>query len=447
MPRAFLVLGVSGSIHLAGDFDLLRLKALTVNAGTSVVRSTLRSYLDLPTPVRLLCLGSFINRAGSFVIVFLTIYVSEQLGFGIAYAANCFGVFGLGSIISSLAGGQLADRFGRKPVMVFALFGGAAALVLLGVVRDRWGFLGLIFVFSLAIEMYRPAASAMVGDLVDAAQRPLAFGLMYIALNLGFAFAAPVGGFLAQFSFKLLFWGDALTTAAYGLIIVFCIRETHPNLSATTRGETQHSDVSLPAAVKHIQRDSTFLLIALATFLTSLVFMQAFSTLPIHMHQLGFSKRDIGLLLSTNGVLIVLFQLPVTHVLNRFERVGVILAGELLIGAGFGLTTFAVTGPMFLVTISVWTMGEVFQAAFKQSLVADLAPANMRGRYMGAYSLCHAAGVSIGAPIGGRILDRWGSQVLWPSCFAVMIVAAAVYGVVYVKQRSAFVVTTKTGST
>ena len=80
-----------------------------MTAGISAVRSTLRAYADLPVPVRLLCLGSFINRAGSFVFVFLTIYISEQLGFGITYAANCFGVFGLGSIISSLAGGQLAD--------------------------------------------------------------------------------------------------------------------------------------------------------------------------------------------------------------------------------------------------------------------------------------------------------------------------------------------------
>ncbi|MDG1893943.1 MAG: MFS transporter [Fuerstiella sp.] len=417
-----------------------------MSAGISAVQRTLRAYVDLPVPVRLLCLGAFINRAGSFVFVFLTIYVSEQLGFGISYAANCFGVFGLGSIISSLAGGQLADRIGRKPVMVFALFGGAAALVLLGVVRDRWVFLGLIFVFALAIEMYRPAASAMVGDLVNATERPLAFGLMYIAFNLGFAFAAPVGGLLAQFSFKLLFWGDALTTAAYGLIIVFFIKETHPQMTVVTRRETQHHDIGLRDAVRHILHNRIFLLIMLATFLTSLVFMQAFSTLPIHLNQLGYSKRDIGLLLSTNGILIVLCQLPVTHVLNRFERVGVILAGELLLAAGFGLTTFAVTGPMFLVTITVWTMGEVFQAAFKKSLVADLAPAQMRGRYMGVYSLCHAVGLSIGAPLGGRILDRWGSQVLWPTCFAVMIAAAAVYAVVYVKQQSGLLAKGRAGS-
>lgn len=418
-----------------------------MTAGISAVQRTLRAYVDLPVPVRLLCLGSFINRAGSFVFVFLTIYVSEQLGFGVAYAANCFGVFGLGSIVSSLAGGQLADRIGRKPVMVVALFGGAAALFLLGVVRDRWGFLGLIFVFSLAIEMYRPAASAMVGDLVNATERPLAFGLMYIAFNLGFAFAAPVGGILAQFSFKLLFWGDALTTAAYGLIIVLFIKETHPRLTDATRRETQDQHIGLANAVEHILRNRIFLLVMLATFLTSLVFMQAFSTLPIHLNQLGFSKRDIGLLLSTNGILIVLFQLPVTHVLNRFERVGVILVGELLLALGFGLTTFAVTGPMFLVTISVWTMGEVFQAAFKQSLVADLAPLQMRGRYMGAYSLCHAVGLSIGAPLGGRVLDQWGSQVLWLTCFAVMMAAAAVYRVVYWKQQSAFLANTRAGST
>lgn len=405
-----------------------------MNAGLHTVRDTIRPYLNLPNAVHVLCFGSFINRAGSFVMVFMTIYVSEQLGFGITFAANCFGVFGLGSVVSSLVGGLLADRFGRKPIMLLALFGGAIALALLGMVREQWSFLTLVLAFSLAVEMYRPAASAMMGDLVNQIQRPLAFGLMYIAFNLGFAFAAPIGGFLAQHSFQWLFWGDAITTAAYGIIILLFIKETLPKQTALeieTVG--RESTVTWSEAVTHMLHDRTFVLFSLATLLTSLVFMQAFSTLPIYMSQLGFTKEKVGWLLATNGALIVVCQIPFTHWLNRYHRILVILAGEILLAIGFGLTTFAETAPMFFLTIVIWTLGEVVQAAFKQSLVADLAPTNMRGRYMGVFSLCHAIGFTVGAPAGGQILERWGPQVLWPTCFVIVLLAAGVYGLVYLR--------------
>lgn len=402
-------------------------------------RKTLQPYLQLPLAVHILCLGSFVNRAGSFVTVFMTIYVSEQLGYGVQFAANCFGVFGVGSIISSLAGGQLADRFGRKPIMLFALFGAAAALVAMGFVQNRWGFLTLILMFSLTVELYRPAASAMMGDLVPQIHRPLAYGLMYIAFNLGFAVAAPVGGFLAEYSFQLLFFGDAATTATYGLIIFLFIKETLPTAEKTSQDSAKSpgpsTTVTWSQAVGHIAADTTFLLFALATLLTSLVFMQAFSTLPIYLSQLGFTREEIGLLLSVNGILIVVCQIPVTHLMNRFHRVLVIIIGEVAIAIGFGLTTFAETGPLFLTTIIVWTMGEVIQAAFKQSLVADMAPADMRGRYMGVFSLCHAIGLTVGAPAGGRILDTWGPNVLWPLCFGIVMVAAGVYVIVFLRTR------------
>lgn len=406
-----------------------------MQAGSVAIRKTVRVYAELPVAVQILCVGSFINRAGSFALVFMTIYVSERLGYGVTFAANCFGVFGLGSVISSLAGGQLADRFGRKPIMLVALFGGAAALVVMPFVRGRWEFLSAVFVFSLMMEMYRPAASAMVGDLVDTVQRPLAFSLMYIAFNLGFSVAAPVGGFLADHSFQWLFWGDAITTATYGLIIVFFIRDTLPSAPVAANGDVSADRVSWSEAIHHILGDTTFVLFSTAAFLTSLVFMQAFSTLPIYLNQLGYSKQQVGWLISTNGILIVFLQLPVTHVLNRYHRVAVIFAGEILIAIGFGLTTFAMTVPFLLTTIIIWTLGEVVQAAFKQSLVADLAPAEMRGRYMGVFSLAHALGFAIGAPLGGQILDRWGATTLWPICFFVVMLAAAVYGVIYVRSK------------
>lgn len=393
-----------------------------------------RVYTRLPIPVLILCLGSLINRAGSFVMVFMTIYVSEQLGYGVRFATTCFGAFGVGSIIASLVGGQFADRFGRRPVMVFALFGGATVLALLSFTQNRWAFLGLTFLLALSLDMFRPAASAMVGDLVRPEQRPHAFALMYISFNLGFALAAPLGGLLAYYSFQWLFWGDALTTAVFGLIVVFFLPETAPTI-ATRRKERQvtPNQAGVPpwsAAVRHIAGDTNFVLFSLATLLTSIVFMQAFTTLPIHLRQIGYSEKEIGMLLATNGILIVICQLPVTHWLNRFDRVAMILVGEALLAIGFGLTTFAESTCFFLMTIAIWTLGEVVQASFKQSFVADLAPLAFRARYMGVFSLCHAVGITIGAPIGGEILSRFGYRVLWPACFAIVSVSVAIYGIV-----------------
>ena len=402
----------------------------TVVVRRSVIPDALREYTTLPVPVLILCLGSFINRAGSFVMLFMTIYISERLGYGVTFAADCFGAFGVGSMIASMMGGQFADRFGRKPVMLFALFGGAITLVLMSEVESRWGILALMFLCSLTADMYRPAASAMIGDLVGTVQRPMAFALMYISFNLGFAVAAPVGGFLAERSFHWLFWGDAITTSAYGLMIVFLVRETLP-AAASSKSNTNEIQVRWADAVRHILRDVPFLLFCAATLLTGVVFMQAFSTLPIHLAKLAYSREQIGLILAVNGVLIVALQIPVASVLNRFHRVLVILAGEILIAIGFGLTTFAEAWPMLLMTVIIWTVGEVVQAAFKQSFVADLAPVSMRGRYMGVFSLCHAIALAGGVPLAGRVYEHYGPNVLWPGCFACAMLAAAIYVVIY----------------
>ncbi|MCA9048692.1 MAG: MFS transporter, partial [Planctomycetaceae bacterium] len=297
--------------------------------------------------------------------------------------------------------------------------------------------------------------SAMIGDLANSAQRPHAFGLMYVAFNLGFSVAAPLGGFLSQYSFQWLFWGDAATTALYGLMILMLISETLPAAVNSPAPDPHHDDaaprersgisatatssgngfVPWRTALQHMIRDRIFVMFCMATVLTVGVFMQAFSTLPLHMAQLGYSENNIGWLMSTNGILIVLCQVPVTHLLSRFERLSIIIVGELLIAFGFGLTALASTTLFLFFTIVLWTLGEVVQAAFKQSMVADLAPPTLRGRYMGVFGLCHAVGITIGAPVGGYVLDRWTSQVLWPACCLVVLAATMVYVVTYFDLR------------
>ncbi|MFM7058248.1 MAG: MDR family MFS transporter [Planctomycetota bacterium] len=431
-----------------------------------------RSYTSLPPLVHLLCVGSFINRAGSFVMLFLTIYVSEHLQMGKPFASACVGVFGVGSALSAVFGGQLADTLGRRPAMLIALFGGAAILASLSLITSGWLFMATLFLFALVVEMYRPASSAMIGDLVSPQQRPLAFGLLYLSFNLGFAIAPQIGGWMAARSYTFLFLADAATTGLFGLVVLLFIRETHHRAAAaidsdvlaaaestdagatpvsaaealaaaeevleqaerpdTTNSGVSSADrpaitISLREALQQIRRDANFLLFSLCCLLTNIVFMQAFVTLPLAIHEKGFSELQFGRMISVNGLLIVLLQLPATPLLNRLPRLQVLLAGQILMVAGFGLTAWADSSWQIVATIVLWTLGEVCQAPFKPAMVSEMAPPQLRARYLGVFSVTHAASIAIGAPAGGWILSCCGPRVLWPGCAVVLLLTAGLY--------------------
>jgi MFS family permease len=431
-----------------------------------------RSYSSLPPLVHLLCVGSFINRVGSFVMLFLTIYVSEHLQMGKPFASACVGVFGVGSALSAVFGGQLADTLGRRPAMLIALFGGASILASLSLITNGWLFMAALFVFALVVEMYRPASSAMIGDIVSPLQRPLAFGLLYLSFNLGFAIAPQIGGWLAARSYTLLFLADAATTGLFGLVVLLFIRETHHRAAAvrddsvlavaestdagatpvsaaealaaaeTVQEQTEnHFAASLSAvdsgrpvvnvglfeALLRIRKDHNFLLFSLCCLLTNIIFMQAFVTLPLAIREMGFSELQFGRMISVNGLLIVLLQLPATGVLNRLPRLRVLICGQLLMAAGFGMTVYAIEVWQIVLTIVLWTLGEICQAPFKPAIVSEMAPAELRARYMGVFNVTHAASIAIGAPVGGWILSRFGPQVLWPGCAMVLLLTAMLY--------------------
>jgi len=439
------------------------------------VQRFVRSYTSLPPLVHLLCVGSFINRVGSFVMLFLTIYVSEHLQMGKPFASACVGVFGVGSALSAVFGGQLADTLGRRPAMLIALFGGAAILASLCLIANGWLFMAALFVFALVVEMYRPASTAMIGDVVSPLQRPLAFGLLYLSFNLGFAIAPQIGGWLAARSYALLFLADAATTGLYGVVVLLFIRETHHReLGAAGAGDaagggvmeaTESMDagvtpvsaaealavaedaserasdpdcdrlgssesvaiVGAGEALRRILQDANFLLFSLCCLLTNIIFMQAFVTLPLAIREMGFSELQFGRMISVNGLLIVLLQLPATGVLNRLPRLRVLLCGQLLMVAGFGMTVYAGQAWQIVLTIVLWTLGEICQAPFKPAIVSEMAPAELRARYMGVFNVTHAASIAIGAPVGGWILSRFGPQVLWPGCAVVLLLTAGLY--------------------
>ncbi len=393
----------------------------------------LRQYLDLPRAVHILCVGTFINRAGTFLVPFLSFYLTERLGLGEAFATQTIGVFGIGSMAAALVGGHLADRIGRRVVMVCSLFGGAAILIIFSRLTSPTAIVATIFTYALVAETYRPAASAMIADLVEPHRRSLAFGLMYVSINLGFAVSPVIGGTLAAYSFQFLFWGDALTCSLYGLLIFLAIRETLPARVRSTAGSVPNAttepldDASAIEAAKHILRDGPFQVFCLATLLAGMVFMQSFGALPLYLHQLGFTVQDYGRIIAVNGLLICCFQIPLTSLLNRFRRERVIVVGALVIGAGFGLTALARTGWQFAATVVVWTLGEMMHAPFMHAVVSDLAPIRLRARYMGVLSVCFAGAMTVGVPIGGWVLAHFNPRVVWLICLVTGVVAALLY--------------------
>ncbi len=407
------------------------------------------AYRDLPRAVHLLCLGTLINRAGTFLIPFLAIYMRDALGLPADVATRAIGALGLGSIVASLAGGALADRIGRRTVMLFGLIGSASVLLVFGSLHTPAAVMTAAFCFSLLGDMYRPAASAMLADLVEPARRGHAFGLMYVAVNLGFTIGAAVGGVVALYSFQWLFWGDAMTSCAYAVIILVVIRETLPGVtvaatapaaaralpparaagssggeasqpapsSPTLPTDAGSNYVSLRDALSTIARDRVFLLYVLAMFLSAMVFMQFMSSLPLYMRSVGITTDRYGLIVGLNGAMIVVLQLPVTSFLTRFDRGRVLALSALLTGIGFGLMGFATQVWQLTALVVLMTVAEMMQAPLMQAVVGDLAPPALRGRYMGALSVCFASAVMIGGPLGGWTLTHLGAQVLWGSAF------------------------------
>ncbi|MHB8419469.1 MAG: MDR family MFS transporter [Myxococcales bacterium] len=382
------------------------------------MRALFPSVRGLPRTYWYLWAGALVNRLGGFVAPFLAIYLNERLGLPMARAGLVVSLYGLGVVGASPLGGHLADRFGRRPVMLASLTHRPQLLLLLGLARAGWALGLAAFAYGMAGDVYRPVNQAIVADVVPPLDRARAFGILYWAVNLGVAVATTLGGVMARRDFWLLFWGDAATTLAFAAIVWRRIPETRPAEAAPAPGGAL-ADLAAPL------RDPPFAAFVGLTFLTALVFDQWFAALPLDMTAHGIGTDRFGFVMAENGVLIVLLQPTATALLPRFRRSRVLAAASFLVGLGSALYAFARGALGYALGLAVFTLGEVAQAPIAPSVVADLSPVSQRARYQGIYLMAWGMGVVVAPALGTWVLTRFGSASLWGGCFAASLLCAS----------------------
>ena len=374
----------------------------------------LQNLRALPPATWILFGGTFINRFGTFVMPFLAIYMTRR-GFSPMQVGVAVSSYGAGHILASMIGGHLADRIGRRNTIALSMFLSSAAMMALSQVQTFHLIVTFSFIVGLVSEIYRPAATALIGDLVKPEQRIAAFGMYRFAINLGFAIGPATAGFLADRSFLYIFAGDAVTSFLYGIVA----------LAALPHGMRSSAKDEKPAeGLRVALSDRTFVFFLAATLCMTCIEFQLHSTFPMHIAKLGYSPATYGMLLSINGLMIVFLELMITSWSQRLRPQPLIAVGYALTGIGFAMTGLADNLPFLAFTVVIWTFGEMAYAPVTGAFVTGLAPERYRGRYMGLWGATWSAGMLLGPFVGTLIYAR-SPNALWITCFIVGMIGAA----------------------
>jgi len=384
----------------------------------------LRIVGRFPRPVRLLLVGTLVNKLGTFILPYLALVLLRDLHMREGEAARLLFAYGAGSLVSILAGGVLADRLGRRRTLLLSLFGAGVLAVGMGLSPSARFFVPLLIAFGFIGELYRPAAAAVISDLLPSSERASGFAGLRMAVNLGWAVGTAVGGLLADWDWRLLFLGDGLTTLAYGALVFFAIPETQGNGVAAAQEGAVVVDRLMSAGEparpfrdtghENPLRDGVYLQLVGASFLFSLIFTSNLTVMPLTITRgAGYPAVVYGLLAALNGLLVALFEISIVARLRPFRRLRMAAIGSALCAIGFGMLGLVMHWAWFLLAVLVFTAGEILASPQAMSFVADWAPPAARGRYLSFYQATWSVAFAVNPTLALPLHTRLGERAFW----------------------------------
>lgn len=374
----------------------------------------------MPHNMWVLFWATLINRSGTMVLPFLALYMTKRFGYSEADSGLVLAVYGVGALITAPTIGKISDKVGSFRIMKTSLFLTGLMFFIYTFISNYYLILGFTFLLAVINEAFRPANLSLISEVVTPSQRRTAFALNRLAINLGMSIGPVVGGLLTLINFSIIFYVDGITSLIAVLFLVTSrwekIWETEDSNATHVNGETKHL-----GALK--DRNLVFFLLALIP--VAMVFFQHMSSMPLFLvNDLGFSAATYGALTIVNTGLIILIEVPLNNYLSTWSDKKNLTIGAVLTALGFGGMAFAHNIPFLIVTIIIWTFGEMIVFPASATYVSEIAPAKKRGEYMGFYQMSFSISFMAGPWLGTLVLENYGSFTLWIGTFAFCIVSA-----------------------
>jgi predicted MFS family arabinose efflux permease len=353
---------------------------------------------------------TFINRAGTMVLPFLSKYLKEDLHFSYSQVGWIMVFFGSGSIIGSWLGGKLSDKIGFYKIMIFSLF---TTGVLLFCIQFITSFVGLcigMFVLMIIADMFRPAMFVSIGAYAKPENRARALTLVRLAINLGFAAGPALGGLIIMtIGYNGLFWIDGGTCIIAILFFWIKVKE---------KKKTAYRDKAHPGEVltHSVFKDKPFWIFLFSCMVSGILFFQIFTTIPLyHKEQFNLTEFKTGLLLTLNGLIIFFIEMPLVSYVerNKISKVKVVALGCFMMAVSLFLMLINSWAGILIIMMMFMTFGEMFAFPFSNSVALSRAPKGHEGRYMAIYTMSFSLAHIFSSKIGMEIIDNFGYQINW----------------------------------
>lgn len=387
---------------------------------------------------------------GRFVTSFLSMYLVSDMHVSAGVAGTIVSMYGFGGIFGCLYGGALSDRFGRPAMIVIGNLGSAAMLVLLAFIGNPWIMAIALLAYGAISSMPTPAVAAYVSDVVPFRKQKRAYSLQTWAANFGFAIGPIIANQLVKISYALMFYAEAAVLVFATILMIVFFKEV--GLGKRPRGEvaparaSQAAESAVGNAVEHAVKqtgesqrpqrfsvwrsyrracaDGALMSMVVLMFLYTLAYYQIVSGLPISMTQIGLGTDEYSSLLTINGGLLCLLQIPAIGLFQRMSNTRVLVLGMSITAVGYAFQIGANSWVTFAIATVLWTLGELGTFPIAATTVANIAPKDVRGTYQGLYNLVWSLSNAFSPLVGGWILNAFGSRVLWICCTVMFVIVA-----------------------